>query len=255
MAAMFTGRGFHLSPWVELGLATPVQFIIGARFYSAAWNSLRAGAGNMDVLVAMGTSTAYLYSVYLMLTLGAAAQGQLYFEAAAVIITLVLLGKYMEARAKRGTTAAIRQLMDLRPRTARILRDGSEIDLPVAQVRVGDIAVVRPGESLPVDGRITNGSSDIDESLITGESIPVAKQRGDSVTGGSINGTGLLQVEATAVGEDSTLARIIRLVENAQSGKAPIQRPRRSHQWHFRAGGRDNCRPDFSRLVFHRRRA
>jgi len=224
MAAMAAGVRFFLVPGVEFLLATPVQFIIGARFYKAAWQALRAGSGNMDVLVALGTTTAYLYSVYLLITLGKAARGELYFEASAVIITLVLLGKYMESRAKRGTTAAIRQLMDLRPKTARVVRNGVETELPVSQVRVGDIAVVRPGENLPVDGRVAEGSSEIDESLITGESIPVAKQPGDKVTGGSINGTGLLQVEATAVGADSTLSRIIRLVENAQAGKAPIQR-------------------------------
>jgi Cu+-exporting ATPase len=224
MAAMVLGLNFHLSIWVELLLATPVQFVIGARFYRSAWKAIRARAGNMDVLVAMGTSTAYLYSVYLLLTLGADAAGKLYFEASAVIITLVLLGKYMEARAKRGTTAAIRQLMDLRPKTARVVRDGKELELPIAQLRKGDLVVVRPGESIPVDGKLAEGSSEVDESLITGESIPVDKQPGDKVTGGSINGTGLMKVTATAVGEDSTLAKIIRLVENAQAGKAPIQR-------------------------------
>ncbi len=224
MAAMVLGLEFHLSIWTELSLATPVQFIIGARFYRSAWKALRAGAGNMDVLVAMGTSTAYLFSLYLLITLGGDSAGKLYFEASAVIITLVLLGKYMEARAKRGTTAAIRQLMDLRPKTARVLRDGVEEELPIAQLRKGDLVIVRPGESIPVDGELAEGSSEVDESLITGESIPVDKQPGDKVTGGSINGTGLMKVTATAVGADSTLAKIIRLVENAQAGKAPIQR-------------------------------
>ncbi len=224
MAAMVVNLPFHLHPWVELALATPVQFVIGSRFYRAAWKALRARSGNMDVLVAMGTTTAYLYSLYLLLTLGDAASGELYFEASAVIITLVMLGKYMEARAKRGTTAAIRQLMDLRPKTARVERDGREAELPVAQVRAGDLVVVRPGESIPVDGVLIEGSSGVDESLITGESIPVEKSPGDKLTGGSINGTGLMKIKATAVGEDSTLAKIIRLVENAQAGKAPIQR-------------------------------
>jgi len=224
MAAMVFGVEFHLHPWVELALATPVQFVIGSRFYRAAWKALRAGSGNMDVLVAMGTSTAYLYSLYLLITLGDAAAGQLYFEASAVIITLVMLGKYMEARAKRGTTAAIRQLMDLRPKTARVERDGNVTEVPVAQVRAGDLVVVRPGESIPVDGTLSEGASEVDESLITGESIPVDKSVGDKLTGGSINGTGLMKITATAVGEDSTLAKIIRLVENAQAGKAPIQR-------------------------------
>ena len=224
MAAMVSGVDFHLLPGVEFLLATPVQFIIGARFYAGAYKTLRAGSGNMDVLVAMGTSAAWLYSTYLLLTLGAQSSGQLYFEASAVIITLVLLGKYFEARAKRGTTAAIRQLMDLRPQTATVVRDGEERELPVAQVRQDDIVLVRPGENVPVDGEVVEGSSEIDEALITGESIPVEKQPGDAVTGGSTNGTGLLRVRATAVGADSTLSKIIRLVENAQSGKAPIQR-------------------------------
>jgi len=224
MAAMVLDLKFHLSIWTELLLATPVQFIIGARFYRSAWKALRAGAGNMDVLVAMGTSTAYLFSLYLLITLGGDSAGKLYFEASAVIITLVLLGKYMEARAKRGTTLAIRQLMDLRPKTARVLRDGVEEELPIAQLRKGDLVIVRPGENIPVDGELAEGSSEVDESLITGESIPVDKQPGDKVTGGSINGTGLMKVTATAVGADSTLAKIIRLVENAQAGKAPIQR-------------------------------
>jgi P-type Cu+ transporter len=224
MVLMWLGVPFHLSPWVELALATPVQFVVGARFYVAAWKAVRAGSGNMDVLVSMGTSAAYFYSVYLMWALGHHARGQLYFEAAAVIITLVLLGKYFEARAKRSTTAAIRQLMDLRPKTARVLREAREVEVPVAQLRRGDVVVVRPGERIPVDGTVSDGSSEVDEALITGESIPVGKHPGDAVTGGAINGTGLLRITTTAVGEDSTLAKIIRLVENAQAGKAPIQR-------------------------------
>jgi len=224
MVAMAAGWPFHLPPWAEFALATPVQFVIGARFYKAAAKAVRAGAGNMDVLVVMGTTTAYVYSLYLLVTLGDAARGQLYFEASAVIITLVLMGKYLEARAKRGTTAAIRQLMDLRPATARVRRDGAETEVPVGEVAVGDIVVVRPGERIPVDGFVSSGESEIDESLITGESLPVAKTKGSSVTGGAINGTGFLALEATAVGEDSTLSKIIRLVENAQAGKAPVQR-------------------------------
>ena len=224
MVAMIAGLHFHLEPWMELALATPVQFVIGARFYRAAYKALKARSGNMDVLVAMGTSTAYAYSLYLFITLGDAARGQLYFEASAVIITLVLLGKFMESRAKRGTTAAIRQLMDLRPETAHVERAGQELELPVADVVNGDRVIIRPGERIPVDGEVAEGRTEIDESLITGESLPVDKQTGDTVTGGSINGTGLIKVTATAVGEDSTLSRIIRLVENAQAGKAPIQR-------------------------------
>jgi Cu+-exporting ATPase len=225
MLAMALGLPFHLMPTTELVLATPVQFVCGARFYRGAWKALRAKSGNMDVLVALGTSAAYFYSYYLLATLGHGAMGHLYFEASAVVITLVMLGKFLEARAKRGTTAAIRQLMNLRPQTARIRRaDGTESEVPVSEVRTGDLAIVRPGERVPVDGRVFSGRSEIDESLITGESLPVEKAPGALVTGGSINGTGLLEVEATAVGEDSTLSKIIRMVENAQAGKAPVQR-------------------------------
>jgi len=224
MAAMAGLGSFHLSPWVEWLLATPVQFIIGARFYKGAYKSLRAGAGNMDVLVVLGTSAAYFYSVYLLLTLQNA-HGQLYFEASAVLITLILAGKYMETRAKRGTTAAIRQLMDLRPQVARVRRsDGSEQELPIVEVKITDIVIVKPGENIPVDGEVLAGRSQIDEALITGESLPVEKAEGDTVTGGSINGTGLLEIKVTKVGADSTLSKIIRLVENAQAGKAPVQR-------------------------------
>jgi Cu+-exporting ATPase len=225
MVAMTAGLHFHLMPWMELVLATPVQFVCGARFYRGAWKSLRALSGNMDVLVALGTTAAWGYSVYLVATLGDEAMGRLYFEGSAVVITLVMLGKLMEARAKRGTTAAIRQLMDLRPQSARVRRaDGSEQEVPVGDVATGDLVVVRPGERVPVDGTVASGASEIDESLITGESVPVEKHPGAHVTGGAINGTGLLEIRATAVGEDSTLARIIRMVENAQSGKAPVQR-------------------------------
>jgi Cu+-exporting ATPase len=225
MIAMATGVNFHLMPWIEVAVATPVQFIIGGRFYRGAWKALRAGSGNMDVLVALGTSAAYAYSWYLLGSLGTAAGGELYFEASAVVITLVLVGKYLEARAKRGTTAAIRQLMSLRPEIACVRRDdGSEAEIPIAEVRTGDLILVRPGERLAVDGRVLAGRSELDESMITGESLPVDKSPGSVVTGGSINGTGLLEIEATAVGEDSTLSKIIRMVENAQAGKAPIQR-------------------------------
>ena len=224
MIAMAAGLDVHLPAWVELALATPVQFVIGARFYRGAAKSLAGGGGNMDVLVALGTSAAYFYSLYLFVDLGAAARGQLYFEASAVIITLVLVGKYLEARAKHATTAAIRQLMDLRPASARVLRNGEEIEMEVGSVASGDLVVVRPGERIPVDGTVQSGESEVDESLITGESLPVAKSTGSPVTGGSINGTGLLQVLTTATGKDSTLSRIIHLVENAQAGKAPVQR-------------------------------
>jgi Cu+-exporting ATPase len=225
-SAPWTGFHWHLPAWVELLLATPVQFVIGARFYRSAWKAIKAKSGNMDVLVAMGTSAAYFYSLYLLWDLGLnGAMGKLYFEAAVVIITLVLLGKFLESRAKRGTTAAIRQLMDLRPQTARIRRgDGSEVEVPVTEVRTGDLVIIRPGERVPVDGEVVSGHSELDESLLTGESLPVEKSPGSKVTGGAINGTGLLEVKATAVGADSTLSKIIRLVENAQAGKAPVQR-------------------------------
>ena len=220
----FGFEDIHLMPAAEVLLATPVQFVIGARFYRAAFNALRNGSANMDVLVVMGTTAAYAYSWYLLLTLGEAADGELYFEASAVIITLVLLGKHLESRAKRATTGAIRQLMDLRPPMARVRRDGGEVDVPVGEVAAGAIVVIRPGERVPVDGEVIDGLSDVDESLLTGESSPVAKRQGDAVIGGTINTAGFLAVRAVAVGEEGTLARIVRLVEDAQRGKARLQR-------------------------------
>ncbi|MDE2166330.1 MAG: copper-translocating P-type ATPase [Alphaproteobacteria bacterium] len=214
--------GVMLPGWLQLALATPVQFIVGARFYVGAWKALRAKTGNMDLLVALGTSTAYFYSLYLMIA--GPAGTHLYFEAAAVVIALIMVGKWLEARAKRSTTAAIQALMSLRPDRACVERDGTEIEVPVAAVAVRDIVVVRPGEKLPVDGVIVSGHSEVDESLLTGESLPVAKNPEDKVTGGSINGSGLLRIETTAVGEQSALSRIIALVEHAQAKKAPVQR-------------------------------
>ncbi|MSO89524.1 MAG: copper-translocating P-type ATPase [Rhodospirillaceae bacterium] len=216
-------RPLGLPGWLQLALATPVQFWIGGRFYVSAWKALKAGAGNMDLLVALGTSAAYGLSAYLVAA-GADHRSSLYFEASAVVITLVLLGKYLEGRAKRGTTAAIRALMKLRPDTARIERDGIERDVAIDDVRLGDIAVIRPGERIPVDGTVIEGESNVDESLITGESLPVAKAPGHAVTGGAINGEGRLRITTTAVGVASTLSRIIRLVEGAQASKAPVQR-------------------------------
>lgn len=213
--------GIHIPGWLQLALATPVQAWLGARFYVAGWKAVRAGAGNMDLLVALGTSAAFGFSLWL---LAQGHDGHLYFEAAAVVIALVLLGKWLEARARRSTSAAIRSLMALRPETARIERDGAVVEVPLAAVGVGDIAVVRPGERTPVDGQILTGQSAFDESLITGESLPVEKGPGDHVTGGSINGSGLVRVEATAVGARSTLSRIIALVESAQAKKAPVQK-------------------------------
>ena len=213
--------GLPLSPWIGLALATPVQLVIGAGFYVAAWKALRAGTGNMDLLVALGTSAAYFYSLFLLVS---GIGGHMYFEAAAVVITLVLLGRWLEGRARRATGSAIRALAALRPELAHIERDGTEIMLPIAAVSVGDIVVVRPGERLPTDGRVLSGTSEVDESLLTGESRPVAKQPHDAVVGGAINGSGLLRIETTAIGAQATLARIIALVESAQTKKAPVQR-------------------------------
>ncbi len=215
---------YSLSPWVQLALATPVQFVAGGRFYVAGFKAVRAATGNMDLLVAMGTSSAYFFSLFLIFFPQFNETGALYFDAAAIIITLVLLGRWFETRAKRGTTAAIRALMDLRPETARIVRDGQEVEVPVTAVAAGDQVIVRPGERLPVDGVVDEGHSAVDESLITGESLPVEKTAGDTVTGGAINGAGMLKVRATAVGDDSTLSRIIKMVEGAQASKAPVQR-------------------------------
>ncbi|MCW5731981.1 MAG: copper-translocating P-type ATPase [Alphaproteobacteria bacterium] len=209
--------------WVQLVLATPVQFWLGLRFYIAGYKAVRAGAGNMDLLVAIGTSAAYLYSLWLLLD-GHGDMGHLYFEASSVVIALVLLGKWLERRTKRATGAAIRALMDLRPDTARVIRDGVVHELPLSAVRSGDVVAVRPGERVPVDGEVTAGASSVDESLLTGESRPVVKEPGAPVIGGSINGEGYLEVRATAVGDAAMLARIVRMVEEAQISKAPVQR-------------------------------
>lgn len=218
--------GAHWMPpaWLQFALATPVQFWLGARFYVAGWKALRAGSGNMDLLVALGTSAAYGLSLWLWLTTPEGQMAHLYFEASAVVITLVLLGKWLETRAKRQTTDALRALNALRPEVARVRRDGIDVEMPLSRVVPGDEVVIRPGERVPVDGDIIDGASQIDESLITGESLPVAKQAGDRVTGGSVNGEGLLRVRTRAVGTETVLARIVRLVESAQAKKAPIQR-------------------------------
>ncbi|MBU7439113.1 heavy metal translocating P-type ATPase [Paraburkholderia fungorum] len=217
--------GLHtmLSPWLQFSLASIVQFVFGARFYRAAYRAVRAGAGNMDLLVALGTSAAYGISVYELATHGGD-MTHLYFEASAVVITLVRFGKWLEARAKRQTTDAIRALNALRPDRARIRVGADEREVPLAQVRVGTVVIVRPGERVPVDGAVLEGRTHIDESLITGESLPVPKQASDPVTAGSINGEGAIAVTTTAIGAETTLARIIRLVESAQAEKAPIQR-------------------------------
>ncbi|WP_353156931.1 heavy metal translocating P-type ATPase [Herminiimonas fonticola] len=218
------GVHFMLPGWLQWALATPVQFWLGARFYKAGWHAVKAGTGNMDLLVALGTSAAYGLSIYLLLTAMPDQMPHLYFEAAVVVITLILLGKWLEARAKKQTASAIRALQKLRPESARVRRDGKDIDVAIDAVRVGDIVVVRPGERIAVDGTVLEGSSQVDESLITGESLPVLKQVGDKVTGAAINADGVLLVRTDAIGAETTLSRIIRMVENAQSEKAPIQR-------------------------------
>jgi Cu+-exporting ATPase len=225
MLAMPFGYHQALPGWLQMALATPVQFWLGARFYKAGWKALRAGTGNMDLLVALGTSAAYALSVYLLF--GHArheGMGHLYFESSAVVITLVLLGKWLEARAKHQTVAALHALEALRPTDAIVRRDGQESVIQVGQVRVGDTVVVRPGGRVPVDGIVVEGSSHLDESLISGESLPVTKNAGDKVTGGAVNAEGMLVLKATAVGGETMLAQIIRLVEDAQAVKAPIQR-------------------------------
>ena len=225
MLGLLFGRDWMLPGWMQLVLATPVQFWLGARFYRAGWGALRARSGNMDLLVAIGTSAAYGLSVYLLIRHGGhEGTGHLYFESSAVVITLVLLGKWLEARAKRQTVAALRALESLRSTVAIVRRDSKEMEVPVASVRAGDTVVIRPGDRVPVDGRIIEGSSHLDESLLTGESLPVSKTAGDPVTGGAINADGLLVIEATAVGSATMLSRIIKLVEDAQAAKAPIQR-------------------------------
>ena len=224
MLLEWAGWQVQLPAWLQWALATPVQFWLGARFYKAGWSALKAGAGNMDLLVALGTSAAYGLSVYLLFNPIHAGMQHLYFESSTIVITLVLLGKWLEARAKKQTTEAIRALNALRPERASVLRHGQEVQLAIDAVLVGDIVVIRPGERIPVDGRVQQGESQVDESLITGESLPVSKKMGDKVTGGAVNGEGLLHVVTTAIGTESVLARIVRLVESAQAKKAPIQR-------------------------------
>ena len=218
------GQHWMLPAWVQFVLATPVQFILGARFYKAGWAAAKALSGNMDLLVAIGTSAGWGLSMWLWLTAAPGHAPHLYFEASAVVVTLVLLGKWLEARAKHQTTAAIRALHGLRPDVAHLLGKGEEVDVPVAEVMVGDRLVVRPGERFPVDGILLEGDTQVDESMLTGEPLPVMKEAGAVLTGGSINGDGRVVLEVRAVGGETVLARIIRLVEDAQAAKAPIQR-------------------------------
>ncbi len=207
--------------WLMFLLATPVQFYVGWQYYVGGYKALRNGSANMDVLVALGSSAAYFYSVAILAGL---LPGHYYFETAAVIITLIRLGKFFEARAKGRTSEAIKKLMSLRAKTARVIRDGQEMEVPVEDVQVGDLVLVRPGEKIPVDGVVVAGRSSVDESMLTGESMPVEKGPGDPVTGATLNKLGLLKIEATKVGKETALAQIIRLVEEAQGSKAPIQK-------------------------------
>ena len=230
MVTMFSGAPWWdahqhedlLPRWLQLALATPVQFWIGWRFYDGGWKALRGGGPNMDVLVALGTSMAYAFS--LVVTLAGLAHLHVYFEASAAVITLVLLGKLLEARAKAKTTVAIEALVRLQPKTARVERDGQLIELDAALLIPGDIFIVRPGESLPVDGEVLDGTSSVNEAMLTGESMPVGKRTGDRVFAATANGEGMLRCRATGVGEHTLLAGIIRLVAEAQGSKAPVQR-------------------------------
>ncbi|MBL6982925.1 MAG: copper-translocating P-type ATPase, partial [Anaerolineales bacterium] len=207
--------------WLMFALATPVQFYVGWQYYVGAFKSLRNRSANMDVLIAMGSSVAYVYSVVILLGL---LPGHVYFETSAVIITLIKVGKFLEVRAKGRTSEAIKKLMSLRAKTARVERDGAEVEIPADEVVVGDVVVVRPGEKIPVDGVVVEGRSSVDESMLTGESLPVEKGPGDSLAGATLNKIGRIKFEATKVGKETALSQIIRLVEEAQGSKAPIQK-------------------------------
>ena len=228
MVGDLLGKHWMLPAWIQFLLATPVQFALGARFYVAGWHALKARTGNMELLVAIGTTAAWGMSTWLWWRAEPGEMVHLYFEASAVVITLVLLGKWLEARAKRQTTEAIRALHALRPELAHLLPDGVKReemqDVPVAELLPGDVVMVRPSERLPADGEVLQGQTHVDESMLTGEPMPVSKQPGDHVTGGSLNGDGAVQVRVTAVGSQSVLNRIIALVQDAQAAKAPVQR-------------------------------
>jgi len=224
MLAELWGLHWMLPAWMQFALATPVQFVLGARFYKAGWHALKAFTGNMDLLVSLGTTAAWALSVWLWLTAHPGHIPHLYFEGSAVVITLVMLGKWLETRAKRQTTEAIRALHALRPDRAHWLSEDGEVDVPVDEILVGDQIVVRPGERFPLDGELVEGQTQVDESMLTGEPLPVSKSFGAALTGGSINGEGRVCMRVTAVGHETVLSHIIRLVEDAQAGKAPIQR-------------------------------
>ncbi|MEK5217456.1 heavy metal translocating P-type ATPase [Psychrobacillus sp. FSL H8-0487] len=216
---------FLMNPWVQMALATPVQFVIGRQFYVSAYKALRNGSANMDVLVVMGTSAAYFYSVYqAIITTGEHHTANLYFETSAVLITLIILGKLFEAKAKGRSSEAIKKLMGLQAKTALVIRNETEIEIPLAEVVTGDTILVKPGEKIPVDGEVVEGNTAIDESMLTGESIPVDKDIGDALFGSTINKNGFLKMKATKIGRDTALAQIIKVVEDAQGSKAPIQR-------------------------------
>jgi len=213
--------------WFFFALATPVQFYVAWDYYVGAYKSLRNGSANMDVLVAMGSSVAYFYSAAVLLALaaGSTALGiHVYFETSAMIITLIVIGKLLEARAKGHTSEAIKKLIGMQARTARVVRNGEQVDIAIEEVVVDDVIIVRPGEKIPVDGLVIEGYSSVDESMITGESLPVSKNAGDEAIGATINKQGLLRIQATRVGKETALAQIIKLVEQAQGSKAPIQR-------------------------------
>ncbi|WKA57021.1 heavy metal translocating P-type ATPase [Planococcus shenhongbingii] len=214
-----------MNPWFQMLLATPVQFYIGKQFYVGAYKALRNGSANMDVLVVLGTSAAYFYSVYqAIVTAGTHHGAELYFETSAVLITLIILGKLFEAKAKGRSSEAIKKLMGLQAKTAAVLRNGVEKEVPLEEVMIGDTIFVRPGEKIPVDGEVLEGSTAVDESMLTGESLPVDKAAGDALYGSTINSNGFIQMKATKVGRDTALAQIIKVVEDAQGTKAPIQR-------------------------------
>ncbi|MDF2723422.1 MAG: ATPase, partial [Paenibacillus sp.] len=217
-----------MNPWFQLIVATPVQFFVGRSFYTGAYKALRGGSANMDVLVSLGTSAAYFYSLYVTVDWAASANTHhapaLYYETSAVLITLIVLGKLFEALAKGRSSEAIKTLMGLQAKTALVVRDGQETAIPIEEVAAGDVVIVKPGEKVPVDGIVLEGSSAVDEAMLTGESIPVSKRQGDSVIGATVNKNGMLRIQATKVGKETALAQIIKVVEEAQGSKAPIQR-------------------------------
>ncbi|MGH9975323.1 MAG: HAD-IC family P-type ATPase, partial [Nitrososphaeraceae archaeon] len=233
---MFPGQFGHLLPmeimkytnYVILGLATPLQFWIGWRFYRGLWDGIKAKASNMDTLIAIGTTAAYLYSAVVTIAPGYFPFESVYFETAAIIITLILIGRLLETRTKEKASEAVRKLLDLQPKMAKVIRREEnvevELEIPIEQVQEGDVMVIRPGERIPTDGVVIDGSSSIDESAVTGESIPVDKKKDDEVIGATINKSGLLKAKATKVGQDTVLSQIITLVEEARTGKAQMQR-------------------------------